>query len=81
MASVKLTLAELSDVCAVLAEVKNLPEHDSVSMPLWTKVMNAHAVLRSRIDWALADIKVEVAIERGPQIASDMHARLPGSAS
>lgn len=65
----------------VLAEVLRLPHGRQIGNGLWLRVNDVRAELHVHIEPTALDVKANAAIERGPQIAAAMHARLPGARS
>jgi hypothetical protein len=60
-----------------LSMVKDLPIDARLSPEQWRQVRIAHNMLDAQVQPILFATKVEVAMERGPQIAEAMGVRLP----
>ena len=77
--STNIPSALLLKLNSVLVEIKRLPHGRPIGNGLWLRVNDAHAELHVHIEPTALDVKANAAIERGPQIAAAMHARLPGA--
>lgn len=62
---------------AALRMVKDLDPSQVLTGAQWLRVVHAHNELESHIDGLQLDVKADVAMARGPQIAQAMGAQLP----
>jgi hypothetical protein len=76
-AALTVSLPVMVKALEALRQVKDLPIEAHLSPEQWRLVSIAHNMLDAQVQPILFATKVEVAIERGSQIAEAMGVRLP----